>query len=99
MTTLMPLEITVNNYTYQIEIPPHLTLVDVLRDKLGLTGTKKSCNEGECGACTVLMDGKPAASCMVLAMDAHKKEITTIEGLADGENIRAFGHFFQHFGR
>jgi carbon-monoxide dehydrogenase small subunit len=87
MTTVAPLTITVNNVTYTINIEPHLTLVEVLRDNLGLTGTKKSCNEGECGACTVLMEGKPVASCMVLAMDAQNKHITTIEGLAEGEKL------------
>ncbi len=87
MLSLMPLTVTVNNINYTIHIEPHLTLVELLRDKLGLTGTKKSCNEGECGACTVLMEGKPVASCLVLAMDAQNKNITTIEGLADGEDL------------
>ena len=87
MTTVAPLTITVNNVTYTINIEPNLTLVEVLRDTLGLMGTKKSCNEGECGACTVLMEGKPVASCLVLAMDAQNKNITTIEGLAEGENL------------
>ena len=59
------------------------TLAEVLRDELGLTGTKIMCNEGECGACTVLINGKPMLSCMTLAIDAQHKEILTIEGLAD----------------
>jgi len=84
---MIPLTLTVNGVTYTINVEPNRTLVDVLRDVLGLTGTKKSCNEGECGACTVLMDDKPVASCLVLAVDADKKSITTIEGLADGENL------------
>jgi len=84
---MIPLTLTVNGITYTINIEPNRTLVDVLRDVLGLTGTKKSCNEGECGACTVLMDGKPVASCLVLAVDARNRTITTIEGLADGENL------------
>lgn len=84
---MIPLTVTVNGVTYSINIEPNRTLVDVLRDVLGLTGTKKSCNEGECGACTVLMDGKPVASCLVLAVDAQNRSITTIEGLADGENL------------
>jgi carbon-monoxide dehydrogenase small subunit len=84
---MIPLTLFVNGITYTINIEPNRTLVDVLRDVLGLTGTKKSCNEGECGACTVLMDGKPVASCLVLAVDAHNRTITTIEGLADGENL------------
>jgi carbon-monoxide dehydrogenase small subunit len=84
---MISLTLIVNGITYTINVEPNRTLVDVLRDVLGLTGTKKSCNEGECGACTVLMDGKPVASCLVLAADADKKSITTIEGLADGENL------------
>ena len=77
----------VNGEAYDLEIEPHRTLVEVLRETLGFTGTKKSCNEGECGACTVIMDGKPVASCLMLALDADGKEITTIEGLAQGENL------------
>ena len=77
----------VNGEEYELEIEPHRTLVEVLREQLGYTGTKKSCNEGECGACTVIMDGKPVASCLVLALDAHGKEIVTIEGLAKGEEL------------
>ncbi|MCJ7595110.1 MAG: (2Fe-2S)-binding protein [Desulfobacterales bacterium] len=98
MTTVLPLTVTVNHVTYMINIEPHLTLVEVLRDKLGLTGTKKSCNEGECGACTVLMDVRPVASCMVLAMDAQNKNITTIEGLAEGEKLHPLQEAFVKHG-
>ncbi|PKN61310.1 MAG: (2Fe-2S)-binding protein [Deltaproteobacteria bacterium HGW-Deltaproteobacteria-15] len=94
----MDLTLTVNNITYTIAVEPNLTLTDVLRDKLGLTGTKKSCNEGECGACTVLMDGKPVASCLVLAMDAQNRNITTIEGLADGEKLHPLQESFVKHG-
>jgi carbon-monoxide dehydrogenase small subunit len=79
--------LNVNGIQYNINIETHRTLVEVLRDTLGLTGTKKSCNEGECGACTVLMDGKPVASCLVLAVAAQGREITTIEGLSHGEQL------------
>jgi aerobic-type carbon monoxide dehydrogenase small subunit (CoxS/CutS family) len=98
MTNPMPLTLMVNNVAYTIQIGPNLTLVDVLRDKLGLMGTKKSCNEGECGACTVLMDGKPVASCLVLAMDAQNRAITTIEGLADGEKLHPLQESFVRHG-
>jgi carbon-monoxide dehydrogenase small subunit len=83
------IEITlkVNGTTYTLDVLPQRTLVEVLRETLGLTGTKKSCNEGECGACTVLMDGKPVASCLLLAIDAQGKEILTIEGLSEGEKL------------
>jgi carbon-monoxide dehydrogenase small subunit len=91
---MIPLTLTVNGITYTINIEPNKTLVDVLRDMLGLTGTKKSCNEGECGACTVLMDGKPVASCLVLAVDAQNRKITTIEGLAVGENLHPLQESF-----
>ncbi len=98
MNNLVPLTLSVNNITYTIAIEPNLTLVDVLRDKLGLTGTKKSCNEGECGACTVLLDGKPVASCCMLAVDAHNRSITTIEGLAEGENLHPLQVAFARHG-
>ena len=84
---LVEIVLNVNKINYKVAVEPQRTLVEVLRDTLGLTGTKKSCNEGECGACTVLMDGKPAASCLVLALDAQGKEITTIEGLSEGEKL------------
>ena len=98
MSAFMPLTITVNKTVYALQIEPHLTLVEVLREKLGLTGTKKSCNEGECGVCTVLLDGKPVASCLVLAMDAHNKQVTTIEGLAEGEKIHPLQEAFVKHG-
>jgi carbon-monoxide dehydrogenase small subunit len=84
----------VNGYTYYLNIDTRRTLVEVLRDTLGFTGTKKSCNEGECGACTVLMDGKPVVSCLVLAVAAQGKEITTIEGLAEGTKLHPLQEAF-----
>jgi aerobic-type carbon monoxide dehydrogenase small subunit (CoxS/CutS family) len=95
---LVTLTLTVNNTTYTIPVESHLTLVEVLRDKLGLTGTKKSCNEGECGACTVLMDGKPVASCLMLALDAQDRSITTIEGLAEREKLHPLQEAFVKHG-
>ena len=88
----------VNGINYQVEIEPWRTLVEVLRETLGLTGTKKSCNEGECGACTVMMDGRPVASCLILAMDAQGKEIVTIEGLSEGERLHPIQEAFLKHG-
>lgn len=75
--------LNVNGRDYNLSIEPEMTLLDVLREKLDLTGTKVSCREGECGACTVLMDGKACLSCLTLAMQAQGKKIVTIEGLAE----------------
>jgi carbon-monoxide dehydrogenase small subunit len=88
----------VNGISYTVDVKPQRTLVEVLRETLGLMGTKKSCNEGECGACTLLMDGKPVASCLVLAIDAQGKEILTIEGLSQGENLHPIQEAFLKHG-
>ncbi|MDH5695693.1 MAG: (2Fe-2S)-binding protein [Dehalococcoidia bacterium] len=77
----------VNGRSYEIPIEPHMTLVEVLRDKLDITGTKISCGAGECGACTVLIDGKAVLSCLTLAITAREKNILTIEGLAEKGNL------------
>ncbi len=75
--------LTVNGEEHQVEVQPWWSLAYVLREKLGLTGTKIMCNEGDCGSCTVIMDGRPMLSCLKLAVQAEGKNITTIEGLAD----------------
>lgn len=72
----------INEHEYALTVEPDELLVDVLRERLGLTGTKKGCGTGDCGACTVLMDGRTVNSCLVLAVAAEGKAITTIEGLA-----------------
>lgn len=77
----------VNGTDHRLEIEDRWTLVEVLRDHIGLTGTKVGCDRGECGACTVLLDGKPVYSCSYLAVWAEDKEITTVEGLARGEAL------------
>jgi carbon-monoxide dehydrogenase small subunit len=79
------IEVTVNGERCSLEVKPNRTLVDVLREDLGLTGTKKGCGEGKCGSCTILMNGKPVNSCLVLAAQADGAEILTIEGLAGKE--------------
>jgi len=76
-------QLTVNGKKHEVIVCPNETLLDVLRDKLGLTGAKKGCDAGECGACTVLVDGKPILSCLTLAIECEGKDILTIEGLAE----------------
>lgn len=77
----------VNGRSRQLRIDPRVTLLDALRDHLGLTGTKKGCDRGECGACTVHIDGRRALSCLTLAVMAEGREITTIEGLAESDRL------------
>ena len=77
----IPIQVTVNGQARRAQVDPRLLLVHFLREELGLTGTKKGCDEGECGACTVLMDGKPVRSCLSLAIDVRGRKITTIEGI------------------
>ncbi len=83
---MIQIELTINGEQHQIDIHPRLTLLEVLRENLLLSGTKEACGVGECGTCVVLADGEPITSCLVLAADAHGITIETVEGLAaDGE--------------
>jgi carbon-monoxide dehydrogenase small subunit len=79
--------VTVNGVKEYLDVPPNLTLLQMLREELALTGTKNGCAAGECGACTVLMDGEPVNSCMVLAVEADGAEIVTVEGLAHDSQL------------
>ncbi len=85
--TIHSITVTVNGKTEYITVPSHITLLAMLRDQLALTGTKNGCAAGECGACTVLIDGEPVNSCMMLALEADGHEVTTVEGLGyeDGQ--------------
>jgi xanthine dehydrogenase YagT iron-sulfur-binding subunit len=83
----IPLVLRVNGAEHTVAVDVRSTLVDVLREHLGLTGTKKSCDRGECGACTVHLDGRPALACMTLAVLAEGREVSTIEGLAEGDGL------------
>jgi len=87
-----------NGRTYEIAIEPQMTLLEVIRDELDLTGTKCGCGVGECGACTVLVDGRPTLSCCTLAMSVKEKNITTIEGLADGADLHPVQKAFVKYG-
>ena len=81
------IHITVNDKPFDLEVEPNQTLLEVIREKLCLTGTKAGCLVGDCGACTVLVDGKPVSSCLILAVQADGKQITTIEGVETPQGL------------
>jgi len=97
-TRLHTLTMTVNSRQVSVEIQPDELLVDVLRDRLGLTGTKIGCNEGECGACSVIMNGQAVLSCLIPALRAEGCHITTIEGLSDGDVLHPLQQAFVEHG-
>ena len=88
----------INGEVYEVLVKPNAILLDVLRDQLGLTGAKRGCETGDCGACTVIMDGKAVNACLVLAMKADGREILTIEGLADGPKLHPIQEAFAEKG-
>ncbi len=95
------IRIIINGQDCGIEVRPNELLLDVLREKLGLTGTKTGCEAGDCGACTVLINGKPTLSCLTLAIECHGKEILTIEGVGDAEKAELHPlqkAFVEHYG-
>ena len=92
------IELCVNGEVYELAVEPNATLAEVLRDQIGLTGTKVSCGTGECGTCTVLMDDRPILSCLALAVDCQKKSILTIEGLSVGEKLTPVQQAFHECG-
>lgn len=85
MVQLFPIQISINGNTYQHEVEPRLLLVDYIRQTAGLTGTHVGCEHGVCGACTILLDGKPVRSCLMFAVQADGHRLQTVEGLAEGE--------------
>ena len=100
-TTRRMIYMRINGQDREIEVRPNELLVDVLRERLGLTGTKIGCEAGECGACTVLINGKPTLSCLTLAVECEGKEILTIEGIGDaakGELHPVQKAFVKHYG-
>lgn len=92
------LRITVNGEDYELYVKPKRLLVEILRDELDLTGTKRGCNTGACGTCTVLLNGAAVKSCSVLAMQADGAEVTTVEGLADGAKLSPLQRSFLDHG-
>jgi len=90
--------LTVNGTPYEVAIEPHQSLLQLLREELHLTGTKEGCSEGECGACTVLLDGKTVDSCLIFALEAQGREVTTIEGLAQGDRLHPIQKAFAEYG-
>lgn len=95
----MPLQIEVNGVMHQLSVEPRVTLLDLLREQLALTGTKKGCDHGQCGACTVHVNDKRINSCLTLAVMQHGKKVTTIEGLAKGEELHPMQEaFIRHDG-
>jgi aerobic-type carbon monoxide dehydrogenase small subunit (CoxS/CutS family) len=83
----IPIALRVNGRRHALDVRPHHTLLEALRDQIGLTGTKECCSEGECGACTVLLDGRAVMACLVLAVEAEGADVVTIEGLAAGGRL------------
>lgn len=94
MTANQHIDVTVNGRARSIEVAPHHTLLDVLRDDLGLTGTKECCLVGECGACTVLVDEVSVDSCLMLALEADGASVTTVEGLAAADRLHPLQQAF-----
>jgi carbon-monoxide dehydrogenase small subunit len=83
----VPATLTVNGSTFAVSLDPHMSLLDAVRDVIGLTGSKEGCDDSECGACMMLLDGKPVNSCSYLALQADGREVTTVEGLASGDEL------------
>src|SRR6201990_1580561 len=95
----VPVKLKVNGADYELRLEPRVSLLDALREYLGLTGTKKGCNQGACGACTVLVDGERINSCYALAVQYEGREITTIEGLAENGELHPLqAAFIEHDG-
>jgi xanthine dehydrogenase YagT iron-sulfur-binding subunit len=86
----------INGVGHEVELEPNVTLLDALRERVGLTGTKKGCDSGQCGACTVLINGRRVLSCLTLALMQRDDEITTIEGIASNATLHAIQRAFVH---
>jgi xanthine dehydrogenase YagT iron-sulfur-binding subunit len=91
---MIPVELRVNGSARRLELDPRVSLLDALREHVGLTGTKKGCNQGACGACTVLVDGERIAACLALAVQYSGREITTVEGIGQPEHLHPLQRAF-----
>jgi xanthine dehydrogenase YagT iron-sulfur-binding subunit len=89
-----PIRLVVNGQAHRLDVPGWVTLLDLLRERIGLTGTKKGCDHGQCGACTVLVDGRRINACLTLAVMQNGKDITTVEGLAEGPRLHPLQQAF-----
>ena len=92
------LRLTVNDESHEVLVATHKTLLEVLREDLGLTGTKHGCELGECGTCTVLVDGEPVLSCLALPVETEGRRITTVEGMAEGGRLHPLQQAFAELG-
>jgi aerobic-type carbon monoxide dehydrogenase small subunit (CoxS/CutS family) len=90
--------LSVNGITYPVDLDPHTSLLSAVRDAIGLTGSKEGCDDSECGACMMLLDGKPVNSCSYLALQAEGREVVTVEGLADGAELAPLQRAFLEHG-
>jgi xanthine dehydrogenase YagT iron-sulfur-binding subunit len=93
---MLVVQLNVNGVRHEVELEPNVTLLDALRERVGLTGTKKGCDSGQCGACTVLINGRSGLSCLTLALMHRDDEITTIEGIASNGALHAIQRAFVH---
>lgn len=98
MTHVLPLSFALNGQALKIEVPTHTLLVDLIRDRIGLKGTKRSCDMEVCGACTVLLDGAPISSCTTLALDVDGRAVTTIEGVTPAQGLSRIQEAFVRHG-
>jgi aerobic-type carbon monoxide dehydrogenase small subunit (CoxS/CutS family) len=94
----VPVTLNVNGIAYELELAPSMTLLYAVRDAVGLTGAKEGCDDSECGACMMLLDGKPVNSCSYLAVQADGREVTTVEGLANGSELAPLQRTFLEHG-
>lgn len=98
MKRTVRINVNINGDWVQREVDPRTTLLDFVRDHVGLTGTKRGCDEGDCGACTVLLEGQPVNACLILAAKAHRKRVITIEGLQENGELHPIQEAFIQYG-